>query len=49
VQVIVLDPVVSQEEAATEYGLQLAAWEDIPIADTLVLAVAHKELMIRPQ
>jgi UDP-N-acetyl-D-galactosamine dehydrogenase len=48
VRIVVHDPVVSREEAVREYGLELAAWEDLPVADALVLAVAHRELVNRP-
>jgi UDP-N-acetyl-D-glucosamine/UDP-N-acetyl-D-galactosamine dehydrogenase len=48
VRVVVHDPVVSREEAVKEYGIELAAWEDLPVADALVLAVAHGELVSRP-
>jgi UDP-N-acetyl-D-galactosamine dehydrogenase len=48
VRVVVHDPVVSREEAVREYGIELAAWEDLPVADALVLAVAHGELVSRP-
>ena len=45
---MVHDPVVSREEAVREYGIELTAWDDLPVADALVFAVAHKELVSRP-
>jgi UDP-N-acetyl-D-galactosamine dehydrogenase len=42
VQTYVHDPVASAEEALIEYGLRLCAWQDLPAADALVLAVAHR-------
>lgn len=47
-RVVVHDPVVSGEGALREYGIELASWEDLPTADALVLAVAHKDLVNRP-
>ena len=42
------DPVVSTVEAKREYGIELAAWEELPVADAMVFAVAHNELVRRP-
>jgi UDP-N-acetyl-D-glucosamine/UDP-N-acetyl-D-galactosamine dehydrogenase len=42
VQTYVHDPVASAEEALIEYGVRLCAWQDLPAADALVLAVAHR-------
>nr|WP_229256775.1 TIGR03013 family XrtA/PEP-CTERM system glycosyltransferase [Duganella lactea] len=42
------DPVADADEALHEYGVQLAAWEDLPAAEALICAVAHRELMARP-
>ena len=47
-RVVVHDPVVSEEEARREYGIELASWEDLPVADALVVAVAHAQLVNRP-
>jgi UDP-N-acetyl-D-glucosamine/UDP-N-acetyl-D-galactosamine dehydrogenase len=50
VQTFVHDPAASGDEALREYGVRLAAWEDLPAADALILAVAHKPfLQIAPQ
>jgi UDP-N-acetyl-D-galactosamine dehydrogenase len=35
------DPIASTEEAQHEYGVSLEAWEELPPADALVVAVAH--------
>ena len=38
------DPVPSEEEAQSEYGVTLKAWEQLPEAAALILAVPHAEL-----
>jgi UDP-N-acetyl-D-galactosamine dehydrogenase len=43
VEVFVHDPSASSDEAKHEYGVGLTAWEDLPQADAVVIAVAHKE------
>ena len=42
------DPVADPEEALHEYGLHLKSWEQLPRADALIRAVAHRELLARP-
>jgi len=42
VQVFVHDPVPDPEAARHEYGLELISWEDLPTADAMVVAVAHR-------
>jgi UDP-N-acetyl-D-glucosamine/UDP-N-acetyl-D-galactosamine dehydrogenase len=41
VEVFVHDPQADAEEALNEYGVTLHAWQDLPRAEALVLAVAH--------
>lgn len=48
VDVCVHDPVPDAEEAHHEYGLTLCDWRDLPRAEAIVVAVAHKEFMQRP-
>jgi UDP-N-acetyl-D-galactosamine dehydrogenase len=48
IEVIVHDPVPDQTEAQHEYGINLTAWDDLPKADAIVAAVAHKEFLARP-
>jgi UDP-N-acetyl-D-galactosamine dehydrogenase len=48
VDVHVYDPVAEADEAQHEYGIRLDRWEDLPRADALIAAVAHKELLARP-
>jgi UDP-N-acetyl-D-galactosamine dehydrogenase len=48
VEVHVSDPVPDPEEAEHEYGLTLEAWEQLPRAEALVVAVAHKQFLARP-
>ncbi|WP_256081127.1 nucleotide sugar dehydrogenase [Massilia sp. YIM B04103] len=48
VDVHVHDPVADADEAMHEYGIKLDKWEDLPVADAIVAAVSHKELLARP-
>ena len=43
VEVFVTDPTADPEEAVHEYGVTLTAFEDLPRADAIVAAVAHRE------
>lgn len=43
VEVTVTDPQAEAPEALHEYGVQLCAWDDLPRADGIVAAVAHRE------
>jgi len=43
VQVFVHDPVPDPEAARHEYGLELISWEKLPIAEAMVVAVAHRQ------
>jgi len=43
VEVFLHDPVADAAEAKKEYDLTLLSWENLPQADAIVLAVAHKE------
>jgi len=43
VEVFVSDPQAEAEEALHEYGVRLLPWDDLPRADAIVAAVAHKE------
>ena len=43
VQVFVHDPVPNPEAARHEYGLELISWEELPTADAMVVAVAHRQ------
>ena len=43
VDVMVTDPQADPEEAVHEYGVRLVPFEDLPRADAVVAAVAHKE------
>jgi UDP-N-acetyl-D-glucosamine/UDP-N-acetyl-D-galactosamine dehydrogenase len=47
-QVHVSDPVADSAEALHEYDLKLEDWDDLPRADALVVAVAHKQFLARP-
>ena len=42
-EVFVSDPKADPEESIHEYGVKLTAWEDLPRADAIVAAVAHRE------
>jgi UDP-N-acetyl-D-galactosamine dehydrogenase len=43
VEVFVTDPQAKSDEAMHEYGVPLLSWADLPRADAIVAAVAHKE------
>ena len=43
VEVFVTDPQAEVDEAMHEYGVRLVPWDDLPRADGIVAAVAHKE------
>ena len=43
VEVHVTDPTADPEEAMHEYGVALERWDDLPRADAIVAAVAHRE------
>jgi UDP-N-acetyl-D-galactosamine dehydrogenase len=43
VEVCVTDPMAGPEEARHEYGVELMTWDDLPRADAIVAAVAHRE------
>jgi UDP-N-acetyl-D-galactosamine dehydrogenase len=47
VDISVHDPVPVAAEARHEYGIDLVAWDDLPRADAIVAAVAHKEFLAR--
>jgi UDP-N-acetyl-D-galactosamine dehydrogenase len=42
-QVFVHDPVPNPEEARSEYELELVSWEELPVAEAMVAAVAHRQ------
>ena len=44
-QVCVHDPEANAEEAAEQFGIRLQAWDELPRADALVAAVAHRRLL----
>ena len=48
VEVAVHDPVASPEEAQHESGVTLVKWQDLPVADALVVAVAHRVYLNQP-
>jgi UDP-N-acetyl-D-galactosamine dehydrogenase len=48
VKCCVHDPYADPDEALREYGLQLHAWEELPVANAIVMAVAHQPLMDLP-
>ena len=43
VEVFVTDPQAESDDAMREYGVPLIPWADMPRADAIVAAVAHKE------
>ncbi len=48
VETFVHDPMASAEEALIEYGVRLSPWKELPAADALVLAVAHRQFVQMP-
>lgn len=46
VEVCVTDPQAKAEEALHEYGVKLLTWDDLPCADAIVAAVAHREYAV---
>ena len=42
VEVYVHDPVPDPAEARHEYGLNLVSWDDLPVAEAMIAAVAHR-------
>jgi UDP-N-acetyl-D-galactosamine dehydrogenase len=47
-QVHVHDPVADADEAMHEYGVKLESWDELPCAEAMISAVAHRELAERP-
>jgi len=43
VAVSIYDPLANRAAAAAEYGIELCSWETLPVADAIVVAVAHRE------
>jgi UDP-N-acetyl-D-glucosamine/UDP-N-acetyl-D-galactosamine dehydrogenase len=48
VEVHVTDPTADSEEAMHEYGVRLMGYEDLPRADAIVAAVAHRQYAALP-
>ncbi|MBI5612330.1 MAG: nucleotide sugar dehydrogenase [Gammaproteobacteria bacterium] len=48
VEVAVHDPVVVPDDARHDYAIELVAWEKLPRADAVVVAVAHRQFLERP-
>ena len=48
IDVLVHEPIGDADEARHEYGVNLTAWDELPQADAIVAAVAHKEFLARP-
>jgi UDP-N-acetyl-D-galactosamine dehydrogenase len=48
VEVFVHDPVADPDEARREYGIELMAWDSLPQADAVIVAVAHKIFLSKP-
>jgi UDP-N-acetyl-D-galactosamine dehydrogenase len=42
------DPEADPDETMHEYGIKLKSWEELPAADALILAVAHKGFLDMP-
>ncbi len=48
ITVHVHDPLADAAETLHEYGVTLTAWDDLPRAEAIVAAVAHRPFMQRP-
>jgi len=48
VNVAVHDPVSDPADARHEYGINLVGWEQLPVADAMVVTVAHKQFLQLP-
>jgi UDP-N-acetyl-D-galactosamine dehydrogenase len=48
VETFVHDPEADYDETLHEYGIRLRTWEELPAADAVVLAVAHKSFVELP-
>lgn len=48
IKVDVHDPLASRAEALHEYDVALTDWDDLPVADAIIMAVAHREFLGRP-
>jgi len=44
-EVHVHDPIADPDEAMREYGVSLVSWEELPQADVIVAAVAHRQYL----
>ena len=42
------DPLADAADARHEYGIELAAWDALPAADAIVLAVPHRHYLDMP-
>ncbi|MGZ5037785.1 MAG: nucleotide sugar dehydrogenase [Usitatibacter sp.] len=42
------DPEADPDETMHEYGIKLKSWDELPAADALILAVAHKGFLAMP-
>jgi len=47
IDVFVHDPVAAAADAHEEYGIDFCSWDQLPVADALIMAVAHDEFMRR--
>ena len=48
IKVCVHDPVPDKAKARDEYGIELMEWEELPVADAVILAVAHVQFQEKP-
>jgi UDP-N-acetyl-D-glucosamine/UDP-N-acetyl-D-galactosamine dehydrogenase len=48
VRTFVHDPLVNASDAMREYSVRLHEWEDLPAADALIVAVAHRQFVDLP-
>ena len=48
IETVVHDPMAGHEEALEEYAIHLKPWNELPVADAVVVAVAHRQYREMP-
>jgi len=47
-KVFVHDPIAAQDDVREEYQLEITSWENLPVSEVLIAAVAHKNYLEMP-
>lgn len=48
VKVHVHDPLAQKDDARLRYGIDLKAWDELPLADVMIIAVPHHVFLVKP-